>query len=165
MRIRNVIKNALTSVIMLVAFAAAMCLAPIARAQSGQSVGVVDFITAGTLTNSVTWAQGGTVDISKQSMCGLSVRFQGAASSTSDIVVKLARSADGTNFETSPPSTLSFTNALNGTNVVIGYFQIPRDVVGSVRTLKLLSVQNASGSVNATNATISIVKKYEPYIP
>lgn len=136
---------------------------PAAQAQP-YTVATANYVSGATLTNSATWSQGGIVPIDKNTMVGLVVKFQGVSAATSNIVTTLARSADGVNFETSPPSTLSFTNALNGTNVVTSFWQIPRDVVGSAQSLKLFSVQNFSGSVNATNATIAIVKKRESSI-
>jgi hypothetical protein len=88
------------------------------------------------------------------------VRFQGDGSATSDVMTTVLRSADGVNFETSPPSTLKFTNALNNTTAVIGHFQLPRDLVGSAAALKI-TVQNTASTVKGTNAFVGIVKKAE----
>lgn len=125
-------------------------------------VSALPFITSGsTLTNAATWTVGTSVVIDRQTQAGLAVKFQGDGSSTSDIVCTLARSWDGTNFETSPPSTLKFTNALANTTAVVAFHQIPREVIGSAYSLKLVSIVNAASSVKATNATVALVKKRE----
>src|SRR5438128_966508 len=109
------------------------------KAQS-KPVSVVNVIgsgsTGGVLTNSATWAPSTVVYIDGQAFVGLSVRFHGDGSSTSDVVTNVFRSADGVNFETSPPSTLFFTNALNNSTAVVGYFELPTTLVGSARALK-----------------------------
>lgn len=137
-------------------------LQPEARAQNtATGVGEVKVISSGTLTNAATWSPTNVVNIDLQSMIGLSVRFQGDGSDTANIITKVFRSSDGVNFETSPPSTLFFTNALNNTTAVVGYHQISRDLVGSARAVKI-TVQNAAATVKGTNATVAIVKKREP---
>jgi hypothetical protein len=148
----------------LAAFAIAILaiVAPPAKAQNtATGVGEVKVISAGTLTNAATWSPSTIVNVDLQSMIGLSVRFQGDGSDTANVITKVFRSSDGVNFETSPPATLFFTNALNNTTAVVGYHQISRDLVGSARAVKI-TVQNVASTVKGTNATIAIVKKREP---
>lgn len=140
-----------------VAALAAAAWQPAARAQ----VSAVPVISNGVLTNAATWSPATAVTIDGQSMVGLSIRFTGDGSDTANIITTIFRSADGVNFETSPPASCKFTNALNNTTAVIGYHQIPRDIVGSVRAVKI-SVQNAAVTVKGTAATVAIVKKKEP---
>jgi hypothetical protein len=130
-----------------------------AKAQTSK-VAPVDIITSGTLTNAATWSPTNSVTIDGQTMCGLVVRFQGDGSDTANIITKVFRSHDGVNFETSPPATLFFTNALNNTTAVMGFHQIPRDLVGSARAVKI-TIQNVATTVKGTNAYVQIVKKYE----
>jgi hypothetical protein len=152
-------RRAFSALICMVAIVAAFVMQPVAKAQAG-NVSTVDIISAGTLTNAATWTPTTSVLIDKQAWIGLTIRFQGDGSDTANIVTTVFRSADGVNFETSPPSTLKFTNALNNTTAVVGYFEIPRDVIGSVKAVKV-SVQNAATTVKGTNATVSIVKKLQ----
>lgn len=153
------IRRAVSAVICMVALMAAFCMAPAAKAQAG-NVGTVDIISAGTLTNAATWSPTTAVLIDKQAFVALTVRFQGDGSDTANIVTTVLRSGDGVNFETSPPSTLKFTNALNNTTAVVGYFELTKDLVGSAKALKV-TVQNAATTVKGTNATVSIVKKLQ----
>jgi hypothetical protein len=158
----NTIRKTLGGILTICATMAMLAMTALpAKGQTGIAVSEVKIINAGTLTNAATWSPSASVPIDLQSMVGLSIRFQGDGSDTANVITKVFRSSDGVNFETSPPATLFFTNALNNTTAVVGYHQISRDLVGSARALKI-TVQNVASTVKGTNATIAIVKKREP---
>jgi Tfp pilus assembly major pilin PilA len=116
-----------------------------------------------TFTNNVvnTTFTGSAVKIDKQHAVDLVVKIQGNAASTDKVVVSLARSGDGTTFETSPPATLKFTNTLNGTTAVIGYHNIPESLIGSAHSIKVVSIHNESATVPSTNSYVKVIKKLE----
>jgi hypothetical protein len=136
-----------------------------APVQAADDVGIVHFYSAGNVTNQATKSSGfdsASVKVDKQLGVALVLRFQGTGTGTGDVVAKLARSADGTNFETTPPATLSFTNALNNATAVVGYHEISPDLIRSVHSLKLVSLANADDAEGITNVYVGIVKKKEP---
>ena len=90
---------------------------------------------------------------------GVTFVTQGNAASTANVIIKLARAPDGTNYETTPSTFLTFTNVLNGTTAVINYFAIPQTNLVGAASLKLVSVQNADSTVSATNCSVIISTK------
>lgn len=143
---------------------AAIAIAPIMQESQAADVSQINFVTAGTLTNNTTRTNFTTqvIKIDQQTQAALVINMQGDGSATDNVVVTLSRGADGTTFETTPPTTLKFTNALANTSKVVGWHQIPKEVIGSAYALRIVSVVNAATSVSATNVTIGIVKKREP---
>ena len=106
---------------------------------------------------------GSIIDIGGQFRPGIRLKFQGNGSATDNIVVQLARSADGTTVETTPPASpsLRFTNALNNTTAVIADYALDPLVVGPFKGLKVVRIENLATSVSATNCSISLIKKDE----
>lgn len=115
-----------------------------------------------TLTNNATHTLASTVGwvkVDRSGSAGVWVKFQGNASGTGNVVTAWARSADGRSYETSPPTSMKFTNALNGTTAVVGFHPIAADLLRGVHSLKLVSVQNADSTASGTNVVIGIGKK------
>lgn len=132
----------------------AVCSPPAALADTG----VDTVISAGTITNSTTRSSGFTdISISKQDNVGVVLRFTGAGTNAVDnLVVTFARSADGSNFETTPRWT--WTVPLNATTAVVGYTNLNASALGAAAYLRVVSVQN-TGNNNATNVYIEVIKK------
>jgi hypothetical protein len=144
----------------LLALLAALALPQVARADDA---GLVSFGAPATITNNAnnTTVTGSVIKIDKQHSVALIIKTSGSQAGTGNIAVQLARSYDGTNFETTPPTTLRFTNALAGATTIIGYHEIPSTVVGSAHSLKITGIQNYDASASGTNTTIGLVKKVE----
>lgn len=156
----SVLGDLIVAVVVMLALLCAGLSAP--KVQAADDAGPSYYVSSGTLTNAATWSSiGNPIKVDKNRAVALFIRFQGNGSSTSDVVVTLARSGDGTNFETSPPSTLKFTNALANTTAVIAYHEIPETLLRSAHSIKCVSAVNAASSVSATNVYIGLVKKKE----
>ncbi len=78
--------------------------------------------------------------------------YTGAGAATDNLTFKFNVSHDGTTWTTSTPITA--TQALNGTNAVVGYFIIPPTSLDHVNYLRLASIANAA----TNNATITSVR-------
>lgn len=145
------------------ALLAPACLAFATAPALADDAGLVSFSAPATITNNAanTTVTGSVIKIDKQHAVGLVIKTSGTQAGTGNIAVQLARSYDGTNFESSPPTTLRFTNALAGATTIIGYHEIPSSVVGSAHSLKITSIQNYDASASGTNTTIGLVKKVE----
>lgn len=147
-------------VLAVIALLAAIAMPQIARADDAS---LVSFGAPATITNNVanTGVTGSAIKIDKQHSVALVIKTSGTQAGTGNVAVQLARSYDGTNFESSPPTTLRFTNALAGATTIIGYHEIGADVVGSAHSLKITSIQNYDASASGTNTTIGLLKKVE----
>lgn len=137
----------------LVAIAAMAILLPAQAAVSVVDVGITNSIAANTTT---TANLGNAVLVDNHDKVSAVLAFQGNASGTGNITLKLGRSADGTTYE-----TVGFTNyvAANGTTAVVAWFDIPETTLGSAKYLKVLSIANADASLTGTNASLKIVLK------
>lgn len=125
------------------------------RADIGtQSAGITNTIAAAT-TNTAPVAN--IIKIDNQDTCGLQFRIQGDASGTGAVTLKLARSVDGTTFETAPQITLA--TALNGTTAVVVYTNISTTFLGAAGYLKVVYIANADATANATNVLLTVIKK------
>jgi len=127
---------------------------------SRADVGVVDL----GVTNKFVASVNTTVNISSNSVflpkvdaVGLEMRFQGDAAGTGLITATFARSVDGVYWETTPRFT--FIAALNGTTAVVAYTNLVNSIIGPAAYLKCISVTNADGTANATNAVIRVIRK------
>ena len=120
-------------------------------------VGTINFLSAGTITNSTTRTTGfSDVKIEDQEVVAIQMEFQGSQAGTGLITCTMARSKDGITFETTPRFTA--IAALNGNTAVVAFTNLTA-LTGGAHSLRLVSVQNADASASATNCTISIVKK------
>ena len=123
---------------------------------SRAETGAVNMLTSGNITNNTTRTTGFTdVKVDNNEIASLQLAFQGTTTSTGAVKVVIARSMDGTNFETTPRQTIGF--ALNSTTAVIGFTNLTQ--LGAAHTLRLISAQNDDSAASATNCTISVVKK------
>jgi hypothetical protein len=122
-------------------------------------VGVIDMgVTNKFTANYTTTANmGNSVKLTKNDTVGVQVAVQGDAAGTGAITATFARSLDGTTWETAPRFTMAC--ALNGTTAVVQYTNFPNTIIGPVGYIKLISVQNADATANATNASIKIITK------
>lgn len=118
-------------------------------------VGTGNFLSSGTLTNGTTRTTGfSDVKVEDQEIVGLQLNMQGDGNGTGNVTVTIARSKDGSSFETTPQQVIGF--ALNNNTAVVGFTNLLN--VGAAHTLRLISAINTNG-VSATNVTISVVKK------
>ncbi len=152
-----------------------ICLLPLALAAlatpafASPDVGVVSTGFTNRVTPSVVTSAnlGNAVDVSKQHEMAVLIQFKPDASSTDLLIVQLARGVGGV-FETLPPSSLKFTNtAVTVGTAVVGYHQIPRDLIASCDQLKVAWATNSGATVNFTNVSsatniVQIIKKSEP---
>lgn len=122
--------------------------------------GVVDFGITNALAGSATEATnvGNPVKVDKQNEgdVGLVARMQGSSAGTGNITVTLARSPDGTVWETVPRFTWVF--AQNGTTEVVAYTNLASGLLGAAHSIKVISVAVADDTA-VTNAYIKVVKK------
>ncbi|NJL18808.1 MAG: hypothetical protein HC901_00325 [Bdellovibrionaceae bacterium] len=125
--------------------------------------GLTSFGAPSTITNNAnnTTVTGSAVKIDKQHSAALIIKTSGTQAGTGNVAVQLARSYDGTNFESSPPAGLRFTNALAGATTIIGYHEISPDLIRSAHSLKITGIQNYDASASGTNTTIGLLKKVE----
>ena len=72
------------------------------------------------------------------------------------VTFTLARSPDGTVWETTPRWTWAVT--LNGTTEVVAVTNIAGSIIGATHSLKVISVANADDTI-VTNAYLKVVKK------
>jgi prepilin-type N-terminal cleavage/methylation domain-containing protein len=130
---------------------------------AADDAGLVSFAAPSTITNNAnnTSVLGSVIKIDKQHAVALIIKTSGNQAGTGNVAVQLARSYDGTNFESTPPTTLRFTNALAGATTIIGYHEIPNTVIGSAHSLKITGIQNYDASASGTNTTIGLLKKTE----
>lgn len=77
------------------------------------------------------------------------------AASIASVIYNIQLSLDGTNYSTS--NALSFTNAQNGTNNVIGYFEVPASAINNAKWARLGSVQVAT----STNSSVLIGTRWQ----
>ena len=78
--------------------------------------------------------------------------YTGAGAATDNLTFKFNVSHDGTTWTTSTPITA--TQALNGTNAVVGYFLIPPTTLDHVNYIRLASIANAA----TNNCSITSVR-------
>ena len=124
-------------------------------------VGTADFGITNSIaaagTNTTAPTIGSSINVDNVDSVGLQFTGAGSAAGTSDIVIKLARSGDNSNFETTPLITWQFAAAGATTNT---YFtNLTSSVLGSAGYLKVVSIGNANASCNITNASLAAVKK------
>jgi len=120
-----------------------------------QDFGITNqIVAAGTESSNV----GSAINVSKQvdGGLGLVARVQGSSAGTSNITVTLARSPDGTVWETTPRFTWIFP--LNGTTEVVAYTNLASGLLGAAHSVKIISVANADDTI-VTNAYIKAVLK------
>jgi hypothetical protein len=124
-------------------------------------VGTAALMTSGgTITNNATQTTGFTAQkMDNQTSATLVIKFSGDQAGTGNIAVQLARSYDGVNFESAPPATLRFTNAMAGATTVIGVNPISSDLVRDVHSLKITSLQSYETTAKGTNASIFLLLK------
>jgi hypothetical protein len=144
-------------------FVAILALFALAQTAYAQDAGLTSFGAPATITNNAnnTTVTGNAVKIDKQRGAALIIKTSGTQAGTGNVAVQLARSYDGTNFESSPPATLRFTNALAGATTIIGYHEIPESLIRSAHSLKVTGIQNYDASASGTNTTIGLLKKVE----
>ena len=124
-------------------------------------VGTIDFgITnsiAAVSTNTTAPTIGSAVNIDNVDNVGLV--FTGAAStaSSTNVVITFARSADNSNWETTPQFT--WTVPCTGLVTNVAYTNIPSSMVGSAGYLKVVSIANTGATAIMTNASLIAVKK------
>jgi hypothetical protein len=139
---------------------AIVCMAaPKASAQFAD-VSVIDVGMTNTLVANATQTAnlGNPVQVSPQTSVGLALSFVGAAAVTGNVTLTLARSADGTKWETTPQFT--FIVPLNGTNSVVGVTNLPSSVIGSFKWIKVVSAANSAASNNSpTSVVLEVIKK------
>jgi competence protein ComGC len=147
--------------IMIVIAVIGMIVALAIPATAADDVGSVDMSVTNAWNAAIgnTTNVGNAVKIDKQERVGILMRNQGTAASTAEQIVQLKRGNDLDIYESNPPLSLRFTNALNGTTANISYFEIPPDLIANVDKLKIHWATNASATVNSTNCAVWIIKK------
>jgi len=110
-------------------------LEPVAYARFTPDVPSVASATTITLTNPA------SVFVRKDRGMAIIPTFVAANAGTSNVVFTFEVSADGTNFTTTGP--VSVTAVANGTNTVRHYSLIPPTTLNNVRYIRLHSIQNA----------------------
>jgi hypothetical protein len=122
-------------------------------------VGTIDFSVTNkaTANNTTTGNVGNSVAVTSQDRAGLMLKMQGDGSGTGNVTLTFARSADNSNWETTPRFT--WTAALNNTTAVVACTNLDNTIVGAFGYLKVISIANADGSVNATNFSLTLTKK------
>lgn len=155
-------KHTSTLLAAVLVFASAAFTPPASAQVTPATPTVSTVISSATFTNSATRTTGYTdVDVLNSENVGLICRFTGSGTNAVDTLVLIwARSADGTNFETTP--RISWTVPLNATTAVVGYTNLINDAFGPVKTLRLISVQN-TGNNTATGAVVEVVHKLPKY--
>lgn len=133
-------------------FAAALSVASYATEVSPITVTLTNSLAA----NATTTANlGSVVDLRKWDSVGLQLKFTGIATNAGNLTVSLARSVDGSNWETTP--LVAWVVALDSTNSVIGYTNFS---VQGISYLKVASIANSASSANvATNASLVVLRK------
>lgn len=125
---------------------------PLAAQVSTVNLGVTNVIAgSGTVTDNM----GSAVKVDKHKAAAVWATFNLTDSGTSNLTFKLARSADGSTYE-----TIGFTSTLaaNGKTTVQGWFDIPESSLSSAAYLKLISIANANAAP-ASNVVARIVVK------
>jgi len=125
-------------------------------------VSVVNFgatnqiVAAGTDSTNV--GEAVAVDRQGEGNVALVARVQGSSAGTGNVTVTLARSPDGTVWETTPRFTWAFP--LNGTTEVIAYTNLASGLLGAAHSIKIVSIANADDTI-VTNAYVKVIKKKE----
>lgn len=119
-----------------------------------QDMGVTNKLVASANT---TANLGSGVKVDNQDQVGIQLTGQGSASGTGNIITYIARSVDGTNYETAPPIIWSIP--ANGTTAVVAYTNLNRDALGSAGYIKPFQMTNANGTADFTNITLKVIKK------
>lgn len=123
-------------------------------------VSTIDFLSSGTIYSNVSKATGFTdVKIDKHKEVGLQFKFQGDRATTGTMTFTLARSMDGTTFETTP--RMIYAVAANGNTVVTLCTNLTSTWVGPYKYIRMVSVANAdaNAALNFTNLQFSAVIK------
>jgi hypothetical protein len=100
---------------------------------------------------------GAVIDLTRYKDVGLQMTYKLNGAGTTACTFNWARSADGTNFNTTAP--ISFAFAPNGTTFVSTNANV---TVGALPYIKLLSIVAANNSADMTNITVIAVTKPGP---
>jgi hypothetical protein len=136
----------------LTSLAAVAILATVAQAQqyTAASLTVTSNIAAAS-TNSPASA---VRAVTRNRHAAIATSFAMTGAGTPNVVFSFSRSADGTNYETTP--SLVITNAANGTNTVTSITNLD---LGAAGWLKLVSVANTNASTAITNLAVKVSTK------
>lgn len=148
---------------LLLVFAAIVLIASFVPPAKADDAALVSFGAPTTITNAATntTVTGSVLKIDKQHGCAFVLKTSGDQAGTGNVVVQLARSYDGTTFESSPPATLRFTNALAGATTVVGIHEIADKIINSTHSLKITSIGSAEATAKGTNTVMGLLKKLE----
>lgn len=120
--------------------------------------GLGGFVTNTTTTFSTNTVQP-IMNVAFQAKAGLQFSFYASGASTSNAVLVLAQSVDGTNFSTT--GNINWTNAANGTTPVVAVTNLSNLGVGYLKPVSVIWLD--STSPNLAFPTLSYaIKKYAP---
>jgi hypothetical protein len=158
----NKFKRKLFGLVMLaelaVACAAILFSAQYANAdQSPQSFGCTNVLRSNTVITASSFL-GSPILITEQDLAMIQIMGQGdAAGSGGTITVTLARSVDGTNYETHP--LITCTTVVNGNTAVVEPTNLVNTVIGAARSIAIVKLQSGDTSANFTNFAVILGKK------
>jgi hypothetical protein len=154
-RTNKIMKHTTRILFAVLTLLALLALALPARAEIGtETIGITNSLGAAYTT---TANLGSAVKVANQDNIGLLFKFQGSTTGTSNIVITVARSVDGTTFETSPPIT--WTVPANGTTAVVAYTNLGTANIGAAGYIKVTSIQNLNITTATTNCSLTVIKK------
>lgn len=135
----------------LIALVAAFAAAGLSHAQQYSATSLYSSGTNSIAANS-TNAVGQTFVVTKNKVVGLQLTFTGTTGNSANVTANLARSVDGSSYESTPSVTL--TAAANGTNAVTAVTNVD---TGGGGWLKLVSLVNGNNTL--TNVAVKASKK------
>lgn len=121
-------------------------------------VGTQDLATTNKFAGSTTTTanMGNGFFLEKQADVGLCCKFQGDAAGTANAVLCIARSVDGTTYETTP--CINWVIPMNGNTAVVAYTNFNRDLIGPAGWIKVTQCANTN-SANLTNCSVTAIVK------
>lgn len=136
---------------LLIALVAAFGIAGISHAQQYSATSLYSSGTNSIAANS-TNSVGQAFAVTKNRNIAIALAFTGTTGNSANVTANLAKSVDGTSYESTPSVTL--TAAANGTNAVTAVTNVD---TGGVGWLKLVSVVNGNNTL--TNVAVKASKK------
>lgn len=123
---------------------------------------VITVAIPSTATNEVenTTPTGSAVPVDKQDFVGAQFITTGDDTDTGNLVLKFARSTDGSTFETT--KQFGWAIPMNGTTRVIAYTNFPPEVIGGAKFIKVVSINNTNELSSGKTNSLKIILKRLP---